>query len=282
MKKSRESIKMYTLFIIPTIFVSMGVLSPSAAFAVDTNIQLSDVEANKNSFGLDFVASDSSVAKMMKMKNMDERRQYAQSFDRQFLITKNSQESVIELPEFEVVEIKPIIPDDKDVESDGTVKDGARKGNIEGASSTEGIEIFDYPDSRFDVNASVRLAYSEVGTSRPTGWSAAGECIMSAKRWINAGGGSWHGGGAPLDNYANATEVSIQEARPGDIVQYIYSASPGSWVSGIHTVMITGVNNDGTFKIVESNNPGGSGLVTSNDRWLPKPPNGFESRFFRF
>ena len=72
------------------------------------------------------------------------------------------------------------------------------------------------------------------------------------------------------------------DAQPGDIVQYEYISSPSSWVSGIHTVLITGVNGDGTFSIVESNNPAGSGLVTSTESWVPKPPAGFEAVIWRF
>lgn len=134
----------------------------------------------------------------------------------------------------------------------------------------------------FDVAASIALAESEIGTSRPTGWSAPGECIMSAQRWIRAGGGNWVGGGNPVTNYDTATRLTIAEAAPGDIVQYENIESPTSWVTGVHTVMIVGVNTDGSFQIIESNNPGGSGLVSKDENWLPKPPSGFEAVVWRF
>lgn len=134
----------------------------------------------------------------------------------------------------------------------------------------------------FDVETTIAAAKSEVGTSRPTGWSQPGECIMSAQRWIKAGGGAWTGGGTPVSNYANATRLLIGDAQPGDIVQYEHIESPDSWVSGVHTVLITGVNDDGTFQIVESNNPGGSGLVSEDDHWTPKPPEGFQAVVWRF
>ncbi|MBO1804368.1 lipase [Leucobacter ruminantium] len=134
----------------------------------------------------------------------------------------------------------------------------------------------------FDVAASIALAESEVGTSRPTGWSAPGECIMSAQRWIRAGGGAWGGGGNPVSNYDGATRLTIADAQPGDIVQYENIESPTSWVTGVHTLMIVGVNGDGTFTIIESNNPGGSGLVSKDEHWTPKPPAGFQAVVWRF
>lgn len=134
----------------------------------------------------------------------------------------------------------------------------------------------------FDVKATIALAESEVGTSRPTGWNQPGECIMSAQRWIKAGGGAWTGSGNPVANYDGATRMTLANAEPGDIVQYEYIDSPTSWVSGIHTVLITEVHDDGTFTIIESNNPGGSGLVNKDEDWTPKPPAGFEAVVWRF
>ncbi|MBL3688014.1 lipase [Leucobacter zeae] len=142
-------------------------------------------------------------------------------------------------------------------------------------------KIADVP-AGFDVEAAIELAESEIGTSRPTGWSAPGECIMSAQRWIRAGGGAWTGGGDPVSNYDNATRVTLANAQPGDIIQYENIASPTSWVTGVHTVMITGVNDDGTFTIIQSNSPGGSGLVTQEEDWTPAPPAGFQAAVWRF
>lgn len=136
--------------------------------------------------------------------------------------------------------------------------------------------------SGFDVAASIALAEEEVGTSRPTGWSQPGECIMSAQRWIRAGGGAWTGGGDPVTNYNNATRMTLATAAPGDIIQYEFMSSPSSWVTGVHTVMITEVNDDGTFTIIQSNSPGGSGLVSKEENWVPQPPAGFEASVWRF
>lgn len=134
----------------------------------------------------------------------------------------------------------------------------------------------------FDVEASIAAAAAEIGTSRATGWSQPGECIMSAQRWILAGGGAWTGSGDPVSNYTGALRLSVADAEPGDIIQYEYVSSPTSWVSGIHTVLVTGVNDDGTFQIIESNNPAGSGLVTANTSWVPAPPAGFQAIAWRF
>lgn len=138
------------------------------------------------------------------------------------------------------------------------------------------------PAAGYDVDAAIALAESEIGTSRPTGWSQPGECIMSAQRWILAGGGDWTGGGDPVSNYNNATRVSLATAQPGDVVQYEYVSSPTSWVTGVHTVLITEVNDDGTFTIIQSNSPGGSGLVTKEEHWTPAPPEGFQAAVWRF
>ncbi|WP_416444790.1 CHAP domain-containing protein [Leucobacter sp. HNU] len=124
----------------------------------------------------------------------------------------------------------------------------------------------------FDVEKTIAAAESEVDTSRPTGWSAPGECIMSAQRWILAGGGKWVGSGDPVANYAGATRLAVSDAQPGDVIQYENIASPTSWVTGVHTVLVTGVNKDGTFTIIQSNSPGGSGLVTKKEHWTPEPP----------
>lgn len=134
----------------------------------------------------------------------------------------------------------------------------------------------------YDVEAAIALAESEVGTSRPTGWDQPGECISSVHRWVTAGGAKWIGSGNPVDNYRGATRLTIENAQPGDIVQYENLAFPTSWVSGVHTVLITERHDDGTFTIIESNNPGGSGLVKKNTSWVPEPPAGFQAVVWRF
>jgi len=275
--KKKKSMKFPTLLIIPTMVASMSLLAPNAAFAYDSN--LIDVETNRNNFGAGLVDPRSSVAKMISMKSIDDRRNYAKTFDRQLLTVSGSAEDHrLELPEFETIDTAPPPPPPSPTvlvrQDDAAIEVSAR--------STEGIESFDFPDARFDVNKAIALAYAEVGSSRPTGWSAQGECIMSAMRWIKAGGGNWYGSGTPVNNYAGAERISHENVRPGDIMQYVYSSSPSSWVTGVHTLLITGVNDDGTFRIVESNNPWGSGLVTKNDKWVPSPPTGFETHFYRF
>lgn len=134
----------------------------------------------------------------------------------------------------------------------------------------------------FDVEAAIAAATAEIGTSRATGWGAPGECIVSAQRWIRAGGGAWTGGGDPVSNYTGAVRLSPSEAQPGDVIQYEHLQFPTSWVSGVHTVLVTGVNDDGTLKIIESNNPGGSGYVQADDHWTPAPPAGFQAVAWRF
>lgn len=142
-------------------------------------------------------------------------------------------------------------------------------------------ELGSLPHS-FDVAAAIAQATSEIGTSRATGWNQPGECIVSAKRWIEAGGGVWAGSGDPVSSYAGALRLSLRDAQPGDIIQYEHLLYPTSWVSGVHTVLITEVHEDGTFTIIESNNPGGSGLVGIDEDWVPAPPAGFQAVVWRF
>lgn len=134
----------------------------------------------------------------------------------------------------------------------------------------------------FDTAKAVAAAQSEVGQSFPTGWNGAGECIVAAHRWILAGGGNWTGSGTPLDNYATATEMEYAQASAGDIIQYLSASDPHSWAAGVHTVLVTGNNGDGTLSIIEANNPGGSGHVSATANWKPQPPEGFVAKVFRF
>ncbi|WP_250544225.1 lipase [Canibacter zhuwentaonis] len=151
------------------------------------------------------------------------------------------------------------------------------------ALTTATVADFNNIAHGFDVEVAIALAKSEVGTSRPTGWSAPGECIMSAQRWIRAGGGNWYGGiGTPVGNYANAIRLPASAALPGDIIQYEHLGSPDSWVTGVHTVLVTGVNPDGTLQIIQSNIPAGSGLVTEVKNFKPTPPAGFQAVVWRF
>lgn len=134
----------------------------------------------------------------------------------------------------------------------------------------------------FNVEATLAAAKSEVGKSFPTGWNQQGECIMSVKRWIGAGKGNWYGSGTPVANYAGAKEIEYKHAAPGDVIQYISTSNPNAWVAGVHTVLVTANNADGTLQIIESNNPGGSGYVSANKKWTPAPPSGLTFKVFRF
>lgn len=135
----------------------------------------------------------------------------------------------------------------------------------------------------FDVRKTLEAALSEVGTTRPTGWSAEGECVMSVRRWLLAGGANWGGGpGTPVGNYKNATRVPLSAIAPGDVIQYEHLTYPDQWVSGVHTMLVTAVNPDGTLQIVQSNIPFGSGLVTVEDHFTPRPPEGFRASIWRF
>lgn len=134
----------------------------------------------------------------------------------------------------------------------------------------------------FDINAAIAKALSEVGTSRATGWNMPGECIMSTQRWVRAGGGNWSGSGTPVSNYVGATRVPLAALKPGDVIQYEHLTFPHSWATGVHTMLVTGVNTDGTIDIVQSNVPAGSGLVTVEKNFVINPPAGFQAVGWRF
>ena len=134
----------------------------------------------------------------------------------------------------------------------------------------------------FDVDAAIQSALNEVGTSRATGWSQPGECIISARRWLTGAGADWTGSGSPVANYRGATRVPLENVMPGDILQYEHLTFPDQWVSGVHTMLVTAVHEDGTLNIVQSNVPYGSGLVTEELRFTPDPPDGFTTAAWRF
>lgn len=144
------------------------------------------------------------------------------------------------------------------------------------------VDVASAPNHGFDVTATIAAAKAEIGTSRSTGWGMPGECIISAKRWVHAGGGNWHSSGTPVSNYVGATRLSLDLVEAGDIIQYENLYAPNAWVMGVHTLLVTGVNEDGSLSIIESNNPFGSGLVTENENWTPNVPAGFHAVVWRF
>ncbi|MBL1224319.1 coiled-coil domain-containing protein [Enterococcus sp. BWR-S5] len=142
------------------------------------------------------------------------------------------------------------------------------------------------PESAGEVSAAKQAAISaalaDVGNSYPTGWGAQGECLVSVRRWLNAGGINFAVGG-PHSGYvaSGAKQVSLSEIKPGDVIQYENIYTPEGWIGGVHTVLIVGVSN-GTLHIVEANNPGGSGYVSTTKGWMPAPPANFRAVVWRF
>lgn len=134
----------------------------------------------------------------------------------------------------------------------------------------------------YSVDNAIAKALAEDGTSRPTGDNAPGECIKSVQRWINEAGGHFGGGGA-VSGYVNsgAVAVAIGEVVKGDVIQYTSLANPDDFDPGVHTVMVTGVNADGSYQIAQSN-ANYTGTVSLDQHWTPHPPSGFEARVWRF
>ncbi|MGO3677858.1 MAG: hypothetical protein ACTJF6_02010, partial [Microbacteriaceae bacterium] len=81
----------------------------------------------------------------------------------------------------------------------------------------EVVDIDSAPSHGYNVEATIAAAEAEIGTSRPTGWSQPGECIISAKRWVHAGGGQWTGSGSPVSNYVGAARLTLDMVEPGDL-----------------------------------------------------------------
>ncbi len=140
-----------------------------------------------------------------------------------------------------------------------------------------------------DQRPAADAARRELGTSRQTGMSQPGECIMSVKRWLAAAGIRMAGGG-PLSAYRNSPALQlaagnadvVARAAKGDVIQYVSNATPDAYPIGVHTVMVFANNGDGTLWIVQSNVPYGSGRVSEVTRWKPAPPAGFTANLWRF
>ncbi|MTD40144.1 CHAP domain-containing protein [Erwinia sp. CPCC 100877] len=128
-----------------------------------------------------------------------------------------------------------------------------------------------------------QIALSAVGQTNPTGWGQSGECIVAVQNWLNAAGITFSPGG-PHSGYtqSGAVQVSWSDVQVGDVVQYENAMSPDSWLDGVHTVLVVGVNGS-TVQIVESNNPAGSGYVSTTTGWTPSPyAVGFRAVVWRF
>lgn len=141
----------------------------------------------------------------------------------------------------------------------------------------------DGPQAGLSVKDALNAGLGEVGQSFPTGWNQPGECIISVQRWIAKGGGNFSPGGV-VTGYLNSPALRVTDGslRPGDVIQYENDASPDTFLGGVHTYMVLGVHDDGTHDVLEANNPGGSGLVGTQERQKASPPPGFKAVVWRF
>lgn len=135
----------------------------------------------------------------------------------------------------------------------------------------------------FDNAGVANAGLAEVGTARPTGWNQPGECIKSVQRWVAAAGGHFGGGGV-ISGYVNsgAKEVTLASAVKGDVIQYTAIKNGDNNWNRVHTVVVVKNHGNGSFDIVQSNAPAGSGKVTRDTSWRPNPPAGWEARVWRF
>lgn len=130
----------------------------------------------------------------------------------------------------------------------------------------------------------LELAQQDVGKTFPTGWGMRGECIVAVQGWINgAKGGTFLPGGVRTGYVqSGATEVPWIQAKAGDVIQYENTGSPDLFATGVHTMIVESTNSDGTINIIESNNPGGSGLVGKRSNVTNSAPAGWRSVVWRF
>lgn len=177
----------------------------------------------------------------------------------------------IESAQKEVAEETPI-PVTKEDQVDHTVTTPEENGTV--PTNTETVSI--------GKQAAAQAALSEVGTARATGWNAPGECLVSVRRWLGAGGITF-GYGDVHSGYVNsgAREISWGDIQVGDVIQYENVYTPDGWIGGIHTMLVVALTN-GQATIVESNNPEGSGYVSKRENWSPTPPAGFRAAIWHF
>jgi hypothetical protein len=139
-----------------------------------------------------------------------------------------------------------------------------------------------FPDASIVTAA---LAEANSGTTCATGDSQPGECVMAVMRWVAKAGGQWDNTGRPDTLYSASGAIAVaspaQNALPGDIVQYVSNTSPSAWVTGVHTYIIVSNHHDGTYEIVQSNVPTGSGHVTHVMSQHISPPSGFRADVWR-
>lgn len=159
------------------------------------------------------------------------------------------------------------------IEDDGTTNETpvAPVAEKPSDSNTGGSSIGNNGNVSAAKKRAAQIALSAVGQTNPTGWGQSGECIVAVQNWLNAAGVRFSPGG-PHSGYtqSGAVEVSWSDVQVGDVVQYENSLSPDAWLDGVHTVLVVGVNGS-SVQIVESNNPAGSGYVSTTTGWTPSP-----------
>lgn len=157
------------------------------------------------------------------------------------------------------------------VNTDGTTKEAEHSTSQNNNNTGSGSSIGGSGEVSAAKKKAAQIALNSVGQTNPTGWGQSGECIVAVQNWLNAAGIRFTPGG-PHSGYtqSGAVQVSWSDVQVGDVVQYENSLSPDAWMDGVHTVLVVGVNGN-SVQIVESNNPAGSGYVSTTTGWTPSP-----------
>ncbi|MBP1047145.1 lysozyme family protein [Enterococcus sp. BWM-S5] len=130
----------------------------------------------------------------------------------------------------------------------------------------------------------LKNARNDIGNTYPTGWGNRGECMVAVQMWINGvRQGSWIPGGVRTGYLqSGAIEVPWTSAKSGDVIQYESLSSPDTFAVGVHTMFVEKINSDGSIHVIESNVPGGSGLVGERTVKQSDAPSGWRSVVWRF
>jgi uncharacterized protein YukE len=150
------------------------------------------------------------------------------------------------------------------------------------AASTSPYVAGPQPISNSKIAEAAEAELAQHPAPMATGWNAPGECMVSAQRWVEAAGGRVNRNGEVAGSYGGvATQVPLDQAQRGDIIQYLDPAAPNTDWAHVHTVVVVGTNADGSLRVIERNFDLAGGIRPDNN-WRPSPAPGWEARDYRY
>jgi uncharacterized protein YukE len=153
---------------------------------------------------------------------------------------------------------------------------------VSAASSVAGYAVGPQHLSNSRIADAAEAELRDHPGAMPTGWSQPGECMVSAQRWVEAAGGHVNRDGEVAGSYSGvAAQVPLADAQRGDIIQYVDPAAPNTDWDHVHTVVVVGRNNDGSYQIIERNFDLKGG-IRRDDSWTPSPHAGWVAEAYRY